>query len=379
MPERRDKVEGGTSSYKSTIKLSPAIGDWTTLKVVRAPSKKVKTGLYGFDSLSQEELKKAHLVHYNFAAAMTSSLKRDLMTGGELFSVSVEQSTYSDFLKRIYQPTVYSKISVPGLPGDVIVCIDMPLANTIINHALGGGDLSPITRKLTDIEEEVLMKVMGGILDNYVTSFEKIFERPALSITSSPEITVEQTISPTATFVFFSIEISVGDNPPSVIWIGYTSLQIKTLLDRMEKRRGQRPLSLSKLPQTLLEGISIPVIADLGSTEVLTGELHSIEPGDVVSLSTALGDFIPVSLGGKVRILGRPGERGGKISVRAFATKPAMGTKELPVEIPEHTNDKEKYPVKVEGNENLSLENPEQQEYPVEEEGLGEELGEGGV
>ena len=375
MAERRDKIEVGSSSFKSTIKLTPAIGDWTTLKVVRAPSKKVKTGLYGFDRLSQEELKVARVIHYNFSQALTSSFKRDLSAGGDLFSVSVEQTTYSDFLKKVYQPTVYSKIAIPGLPDEVIVCIDMPLANTIINHAMGTKDLSPITRKLTDIEEGVLQKVMSKELDDYTQAFDKIFEPPKYEVASSPEIMVEQTISPSATFVFFSTEISLGDNPPGVIWIGYTSSQLKTLLERVGKRRSQKPINFSRLPQSMLEGINIPIIADLGETMVLTKELHKIEPGDVVSLSSALSDFIPVLLGGQVRVLGRPGVRNGRLSSRVFAKKPMMSAREMPVGVEENIGgDMGSLPA---GFDNLSLEKKGQQEYPVEEETSEESIEEG--
>ncbi len=363
MADRRGNAEGASASYKSTIKLTPAIGDWTMLRPVRPPSKKVKTGLYGFDRLSQEDLKSARLIHYNFAQALITSLKRDLSVGGELFTVSVEQSTYSDFLKKVFQPTAYSKIMIPNLGEPVIATIDMPLANTIINHALGGKDINPITRKLTEIEEEVLTKVFQTEIEQYAIAFERIFEMPKFSVANSPEIMIESSLSPSGTFVFFTIELSVGDNPPAMIWIGYTSSALKTLVDRFEKKKNQRQINFSKLPAALLDGVAIPVIADLGSTAVPTKDLHSIEVGDVVSVGTALGGFSGVYLGGGVELLGRAGTRNNRLSVRVFKNKPVM--------VPRHEMPSE---VRAEMDENLGLENNKQQEYPVDEVSLDEDL-----
>ncbi len=368
MADRRERFEGTSAAYRSSIKLTPAIGDWTTLKPVRAPSKKVKTGLYGFDRLSQEELKLAHIIHYNFGQALIVSLKRNLSVGGDLFTVAAEQSTYSEFLKKVYQPTVYSKISIPNLPDDVLMCIDMPIANTIINHALGGRDLSPITRKLTDIEEEVLTKVFSDELENYTNAFDKIFELPKFKVVSSPELVIEGTITPTSTFVFFSIELSVGDNPPGIIWIGYTSSTLRVLLEKVEKRQSQRPINFAKLPPSILDGIIIPVITDLGETPVATQALQKLEAGDVVSLETTLGDFVPVLLGGRVKIMGQVGTKGGRMAVRTFGTQPKH--LKAPEELPSWEAETEELKTEEEvlPEEDFGLEKETKEEYPVEEE-----------
>jgi flagellar motor switch protein FliM len=355
-----EKRESSTVAYTSVIKLTPAIGDWTTLKPVRAQSKKVKTGLYGFDRLSQEDLKLAHTIHYNFGQALTASLKKNLSVGGELFTVAAEQSTYSNFINKVYQPTVQSKISIPNLAEEVVVCLDMPVANTIINHSLGGSDIAPITRKLTDIEEGVFIKAFSEILQNYANAFEKIFEAPTLEVVNSPDLSMEDTISPTSTFVFFSIEFSVGDNPPGTMWLGYPSSLLKTLVENVEKRQAQRPVNFAKLPPSALDGISVPLIIELGETAVATQDLQSLESGDVISLDTALGGFVPVYLGGYVKILGRAGTKGGRLAVRTFKG----GEAKLPKAPAEMPMTEEESPAE----DNLSLENKSEEGYPIEEE-----------
>jgi len=364
MGVKRERLEGSPTTYKSVIKLTPAIGDWTTMKPVRFPSKKVKTGLYGFDRLSQEDLKLAHTIHYNFAQALVSSMKADLSVGGDLFTVSAEQSSYADFLKRVYQPTVQCRMVITGISDEIAVCIDMPLANTIINHTLGGRDLNPITRKLTEIESDVLAKAFSAQLKNFVSAYEKVFEAPKFEVVSSPEMSLEGSQNPAGAFVFFSLELSLGDNPPGIVWMGYSSSALKTLLEGVRKRRGERPVNFSRLPQAVLSGINIPVIVDLGHTAVATMDLQGIGIGDVVSLDIGLSDPIEVMMGGRVKLVGQPGTKGGKLAVRTFGTK----TSSLPKSSPGTLSTPRKPAAKPTKKEDLSLEKGGGQEYSMEEE-----------
>ena len=376
MADKRERTaEGNPATFRSVIKLAPAIGDWTTLRPIRTPAKKIKTGLYGFDRLSLEELKIAQKIHYNFGQSFLASIKKNLAVGGEMFSISSEQSIYSEFLKKVYQPTVYSKISIANFDENIIVCIDMPTANTVINHALGGRDIAPMTRKLTDIEEGVIAKAFASEMEHYAAAFEKIFEAPSFEVFNSPEIMIEPSIGPTSSFVFFCLELSLGDNPPGTITIGYSSQSLRLLLEKVVKRRSTRSLSFSKLSPSLLDGLTIPVIANLGDTAVPMQEIHGLEVGDIVSLDTSLGGFIDVYLGGFVKVPGRAGTRGEKHAVRVFSSQASTTfQKEMPTlkeeEEPSRTEDEMDINVP-----DLPLEKTEEKEYPVlEEDILSDEL-----
>ncbi|MFA4843958.1 MAG: hypothetical protein WC632_03280, partial [Candidatus Margulisiibacteriota bacterium] len=60
----RSTTKPEIASQKKVVKLPPAIGDWTTYRAPKILVKKVKTGLYGFDRLSKEELKHLLRIHY---------------------------------------------------------------------------------------------------------------------------------------------------------------------------------------------------------------------------------------------------------------------------------------------------------------------------
>jgi len=82
MEKTAERKEGTATSSRKLIKLTPAIGDWTTLKPSRIPERRVKMGMFGFDRIGEGELRSALLIHYNFANSFLRAIKSSLGIGG---------------------------------------------------------------------------------------------------------------------------------------------------------------------------------------------------------------------------------------------------------------------------------------------------------
>lgn len=309
------------AAQKRVIKLPPAIGDWTTYKPPKILVKKVKTGLYGFDRLSRSELDLVLLIHYRFIQQLLKHLKIDLAMAVELFSVQVEQTTYLNFLRTISGPVLQSKITVPGQHDPVSLFFALPLANSIINSALGSRDLEPINRSLTEAENIAFSTALTEYLPDYTAAFEKIFENPGFSVISSPDVTIDSSINTSSTFVCFSAEAALGDNPSGKIIIGYLGSTLKTLLAKYERKIEQKPLNFSALPSSLLSHITIPLSIVLGNTSLTTTEINQLETGDVVTLDAPINSAIPVSLGNILKLICQPGIKDKKIAGRIIFSK----------------------------------------------------------
>src|SRR3989339_271627 len=132
------------SPQKRSLKLSPYIGDWTTYKPQRTLVKRIKLGLYGFDRLSERELNQAHILHYNFAAKLCKSLRAKLKLGPELYAVEAHQNSYSNFLKASISPIFQGKITSTNNNDEIFVSLDLSIADSLINSALGSQDISKL-------------------------------------------------------------------------------------------------------------------------------------------------------------------------------------------------------------------------------------------
>ncbi len=309
------------AAQKRILKLAPAIGDWTTYKPPKVLVKKVKTGLYGFDRLSKEELNLVLLIHYRFMEQLLKRFKIDLKMAVELFSVKVEQTTYLNFLRTLTGPLVQAKITIPGLHDTISLFFDLSLANSIINYALGSRNLEPISRGLTESENNVLTASITEYLPKYVAAFENVIQDPSFSITGSPDAAVDSSINTSATFVSFSAEVALADNPPAKIQIGYLGNTLKSLLAKYKQKAKQKPLDFSRLTPALLSQIAALAQITLGQTTLTTGEIKELEVGDVVSLDASINSAIPLSLGNVLKLLCQPGTKDKKSAVRIAAVR----------------------------------------------------------
>ncbi len=328
MPSTEQK-DSKIATFKRVLRFTPSIGDWTTFRASKTDDRqKVKLGLRGFDRLSEEELITSHLIHYHFAQRLLKKLRVDLGIGGELYSVSVEQIPYQEFLRRTAQPVAQFKISTPEAIG-ISLFLDLPLASSIINRALGTRDTSIPTRPLTALEESIMSTVINEEFSELANSYKNIIGLPEVQYIGSPLLAADPLISFSETFILFSIEISLGETVAKLT-LGYQYETIKSLLQKYKAVPEEKTLNLNKLPASLCENIRVPVVADLGSSTILTKELSSLEEGDVVSLDTRLDNLMPIIIGNRFQLSGRPGIHNGRLAVRLTKFKQKITREESP-------------------------------------------------
>ena len=309
------------AAQKKVVKLAPAIGDWTTYKPLKILVKKVKTGLYGFDRLSKDELNTMFTIHYRFIEKLMKNLRIDLGMAVELISVQVEQTTYLNFLRTLTGPMVQCKIKILGQHDQIFLLLDSHLANSIINYALGSVDLEVINRGLTDSEKEALATTLSEYLPTLSELFDKVIDDLSLSVVSSPDITLDSTINPSSPFASFIAETSLADNTPGKIYIAYPGNSLKSLIEKYHETEKSKALNFSRLPTALLSLISTRLSAVLGETLLTTNEISQLEVGDVVSIDTPISDAVPTSLGNIIKLLSQPGMKNQRRAIRLVGLK----------------------------------------------------------
>jgi len=132
LADRQDEA----ALYKKEIKFPASIGDWTSYKPAKAAAKKIKPLVYGFHRISSGQLERTLDVHHFFAFEFSKYLKEAIKASTDIFSISIEQVTYLDFLKRATGGLIYNKVPIKDI-GEVIFLIDYQLANLVINFSLG--------------------------------------------------------------------------------------------------------------------------------------------------------------------------------------------------------------------------------------------------
>jgi flagellar motor switch protein FliM len=381
------------ASQKKVIKLPAAIGDWTTYRPPKVLIKKIKTGLYGFDRLSREDIDCFLMIHYHFTQALCGKMKIDLGMGIEFVSCQAEQTTYINFLRSLSGPAVQAKLTLQDIHDGIQFYCDLRFADSLINHSLGSQDTEPINRGLTETEKNILTTAFSEYLPEYAKVFENIFPPPSFSVIGFPDIEIDRSINPSATFVSFTADISVNDNPAQKIAFGFLGSTLKTLLKHYHEKIQQKPLNFKRLSNESLNRISIPASAVLGVTSLSTTEIKQLEVGDVVSLEQGINSAVELRVGQNLKIQVQPGVSNRHFSTRIAGFKeeevsiapPALEEKaaeekpaapaETPSPLPP-TTEEEAFPAEEKLGEELNQEEFGTEEDFGQEEGLTEDLSE---
>jgi len=343
--------------YKKEIKLPAAIGDWTAYKPAVPSAKKIKPLVYGSHRISKEELEVTLKVHHFFALEIAKFLKDALKASTDVLCVSIEQVTYLDFLKRVTGGLIYSKLPLKNF-GEVLFLIDYQLANLVINFSLGSQTVDVKIKELTELEESIIQSIFGNVLDKYTGCWRNVFEKPALEIISYPNIQRETNINLNEIITVISTQVSLANSVPTTFTFVYQNTTLKKLNDLLSEKEEKSPLNFSSLSSEILSSIEIPVIAQLGVTNIAAGELTEIETEDVISLDQKLNDPIKLICGYASEFKAQPGIENSRMAVRILGgsvkkIKSAPVTKiekeeglpvqEEDVELPLEVEEKEEY------------------------------------
>ena len=295
------------------------IGDWTTYKPEKPAARRTRPFLYGFHRISGDELETTLNVHHFFSFEFARYLKDALKASIDMFSISIEQLTYLDFLKRVTGGLIYNKLMLENI-GEVLFLIDYQLANIVINFSLGSQTADTKIKELTELEESIIQSIFGNVLEVYSGCWKDIFKKPALEIISYPNIQRETNINLNEIVTVVSVQISVANSVPSSYTFVYQNNILKKLTELLWKKEELAPLNLSDLPEELLNAIEIPMIAELGATSISTQELTEIEAEDVISLDQKLNEPIRLVFGYSSQFVAQPGIRNNHQSIRLLSS-----------------------------------------------------------
>ncbi len=292
-----------------------------------APTKKKsqKVKLYDFrrpDKFAKEQLRTISKIHENFARTITTTLSTTLRAMVNVTVISVDQVIYEEFIRSIPNPTVISIFDIGGsLKGNSIFEMNLGVAMAIIDRLFGGsGAGSSKTRALTTIEEAVIRRIMGRLLDNLAESWAQVVDiDPHIDLMeSNPAFTA--IVPPTSMVLLITFEIKVSETE-GVLNLCFPHMVLEPILEKLSAQffyttlnQAQNAENQRKIASNLNK-TSIPVIVELGSTQVTVRDFLGMQPGDVIMLDRKVDDLLDVQVGEVVKFRGHPGLVDNKLAV----------------------------------------------------------------
>ncbi|HNX77181.1 MAG TPA: flagellar motor switch protein FliM [Candidatus Rifleibacterium sp.] len=283
---------------------------------------------------SKEQLNTISLIHEAFVRLVGTDLSTRLRAFAQATIVSVEQRTFEEFIQSIYNPTFITVFRSDNLDGKALIDINLNVVFTILDRLLGGnGTPLGILRQLTEVERQIMQKVMAGIIDRLREAWINIIDlAPVIELVeSNPQFA--QIVPPSEVVVSISIEIKIHDVTGMMnLCIPYNT--VESIVHKFNAASWFA--AVRKEPaQTNVDSIShqvrsvhLPLVAELGATIVTLQDILGLQPGDILVTDQLLKNDLNIRVGNLVKFLGRPGILGKKMAISITQVLEPVGQEE---------------------------------------------------
>lgn len=287
-----------------------------SLNAERAKRQSWRRSVRNFDFLNPDRLtrntrKILENIHNSFSKIFAAHLSNNLRANVNIQLVSLDQMSINEFTESMNNPTCLYQFGMNPYGRDSVVEFHPSLAFFIVDRILGGpGHGSQFLRELTEIEQNIMSKLVIDSLDHLRSAWNRIAELQTTKpkYFSSPSYVQFAKSGESVISAAFEVEIEKTQN---MFMITYPYYLIDKLIPQTDKKKrptaGQASQSEKLMIQRNLELTQAPVSVTLGRSKLSIEELVNLREGDVVLLNRLIADELELIIGGQTRFLGKAG------------------------------------------------------------------------
>lgn len=268
------------------------------------------------DRISQEQMRSIHLLHEYFGRSFASSLSAYLRAFVDVNLASLEQVSYSEFIRALPDPTLFASIGMRPLESNIALELNPSLVFPMIDMILGGpGHALEENRNLTEIEMNIVEGVIKLAMRDLCGAWHPIMELDLFLEGKGTKAQMFQIVSPGETVIAVHFELKIGDNS-GMMNLCLPSRMLKSLrakFDQQWNTRRQKPSgSEAERIFDLIKPVAISLTSEIRRSKVTLDDLLKVSVGDVIEMNERIADPIYLCVGGIAKFAGRIVQRRGK-------------------------------------------------------------------
>ena len=271
------------------------------------------------NKFTKDQLRTLFMINENLSRILANFLSGYLRSRVNISIVSVEQSTYEEFLLSMVSPVLITIFQMPPLNGSAVMEFNSNFYSPVIDLLFGGnGKKSNEHRELTEIELRVMKNLNQKILENMAIAWLDVlhFEPVVGSMETNPQFS--QIISPNETVAIITFTTEVAENQ-SIIYLCFPWETLKEVIPNLTAQNWfatQKYQDESNAKNILnnLSKVFLNISASCGHTDLTIREFLQLEEGDVILLNSIVGDDMELLVEGSPQYKIQPGVIGNKLA-----------------------------------------------------------------
>lgn len=281
---------------------------------LKKEEKEKKVKVYDFKRalrFSKDQIRSLTRIHDNFARLLTTHFSAQLRTYIHISVSSVDQVPYEEFIRSIPNMTILNLFDVHPMEGRIMMEVNPTIAYTMMDRVMGGIGISHNkVDSLTEIETKIISNLFENALGNYKEAWQSIadIEPEMTEFEVNPQFV--QMVSPNETVVVISLNTQIGEIS-GVINLCIPHIVLEPLIPKLSvhywmqsDRNEPKPEETKSLEKRIMTA-QIPVVVELGTSELTIEEFLSLEVGDCITLDKSVTDPLTVLVGDKPKFLGQ--------------------------------------------------------------------------
>ncbi|MCC2685452.1 MAG: fliM [Paenibacillaceae bacterium] len=271
---------------------------------------------------SKDHIRSLTRIHENFARFLTTYFSAQLRTFVQINVVGVEQLPYDEFIRSIPKMTILNIFDAEPLEGRMVLEVHPNVAFAMLDRLLGGSGTSPNKiNNLTEIETTVMERIFSRAFESLQEAWKTVLEiNPRLeALETNPQFM--QIVSPNETIALISLSTKIGDTT-GMINLCIPHVVIEPVMSRLSihhwfvSQKKTRAVEEVDALQARLNKAKLPIIAELGNSQITIREFLSLSAGDVIPLYKPTDEALQIKVGEKLKYMGSPGIVKGKHAVQ---------------------------------------------------------------
>jgi flagellar motor switch protein FliM len=268
------------------------------------------------ERVSSDQIRSMEMLHEVLARKLSASLAAYLRTIIEVKLASVEQLTFQEFIMSLPNPTCFNLMNCDPLDGQMVLEINPSIVFPIIDKLLGGGssEVHLPEREMSQIEHRLIARITEMVLELLHEIWVPIMDIDfAISATeSNPQLM--QIVPPNEVVILVCFELRMNESSGMLnLCIPFPVIEpimgnFSTINTWFSYRKaGTEEESF----QNMQEGIDmapLDVVGYIAETTIKLNQFLKLKPGDLLMTRKQADDPLLLTINGKPKFLGKPGQ-----------------------------------------------------------------------
>lgn len=271
---------------------------------------------------SKDHIRSLTRIHENFARYLTTYFSAQLRTFVQISVVQVEQLPYDEFIRSIPKMTVLNIFEAEPLVGRMVLEVHPNIAYAMLDRLLGGiGNAPAKMNALTEIETIIMERIFSRAFESLQEAWKTVLDiTPRLeAMETNPQFM--QIVSPNETIALISLSTKIGDTT-GMINLCIPHVVLEPIMSKLSahqwfvsEKKTRVPEEVESLKQRVSKA-RLPIIAELGESNLTISEFLGLSVGDVISLNKPVHDGLSIKVGDKLKYIGSPGTMKDRVAVQ---------------------------------------------------------------